>query len=666
MTNLLLTPTLSWTNVDFKDVTPGHFKEAIEILIPQVRAEHEATVTGNALTFEALFEQDPKRRQLDQISVMLSHLVNVVDNPDLRQVYTDCMPQISVMSQELGLDERAYQQVVAFSQTDAFTQLNPIQAKITTKVIRNYEREGIHLAPAIKERLGQIAARLVELGQIFDCNLSDFTGEATLKFDLADLAGVPERTIQNSTLLPSGQIEITMISGGFDTIATHADSASARQAVYESALSLGVQRGRDNRPVLVEIAALSQEHARILGYPSYAHYAIEDKMAATPESAIAFTRNLAERCIVRAKQETSALIAFGTQFLDRPPVFADFGYIGNKMRKDRFSVDPEAMRKYFPVDKALKGLFQLLEDLYALQFIENTVRSTWHEDVQVYDIIDKTTHSRRGTLYMDLFKRKDKSDGAWMHPVRTRHKGQHEEHLPETIIVCNIPKNLANVSTFSFGELVTLFHEMGHALHNTLTDVTEEYFSGLCNVEHDAIEFPSQFMENFCWDYEVLKLLSSHVDTGEVLPLADFNNLKESKLFMAAGSLLSMTRYSLVDLMIYSNPLAVPADVEKEVYDEWKTRESDIRDEVLPSFTHIFSGGYAAGCYAYLWSEMLSTDAFAALSEQGATYHSQQEAAINFRNQILAVGGVASMADNFRAFRGRDPDLAPLLASYNC
>ena len=429
-------------------------------------------------------------------------------------------------------------------------------------------------------------------------------------------------------------------------------------------LEPGVAQGKDNRPVLAEIIKLRQEHATLLGYANHAEYQLEENMAKRPDTALDFSLDLARRSLPQAKREMAEMLEFGSNLLKRIPEFHDIGFVSEKMREAKFSVNSEALRQYFPVEKVVGGLFELIETLYGLRFVRNLTTSAWHEDVRVYDVMDVASNVLKGTLYLDLFKRKHKNSGAWMSPVQSRHDGGSQARLPVTYIVCNAPKDVGQVATFDFDEVVTLFHEMGHGLHNLLTEVPEEYFSGLNQVEHDAVELPSQFMENFCWDYEILKKLTQHVVTGESLPVAEFVNLKASKLFMAANSLLAGARYSILDMMVYSNPDKDPFELETQVLNSLKARERDPRATILPSFSHIFVGGYSAGYYAYQWAEMLSADAFAALKGEGSSFEAQRKAANLFRKHVLATGGVQGMDKNFKEFRGREPDLSHMLREY--
>jgi oligopeptidase A len=662
--NQLLDRAITRHDIDFSNLPAQHFREAIDTLLPKLKAHHEYIATDAPLTFEALFETDETSRQLGRIVGLLHHLTSVAETPELRDLFAEYMPVIATTQQEMQLDERVPARIKAYLETEEAKTLDPMRARIVQEIIRNYEREGVYLEASDKESLMTLQGRETELTQQFDCNLSDFDAAAVLTFSIEQLQGVPPRTLENATLLEDGRYEVTRVSGGFADIVTYCEVEETRKTVYEYGLNEGKSVPWDNRPILAEIARIAHDRARLLGFPNYATYAMDQQMASSPAEALAFEVGLAAKSLSKARDDTRELTEFGTRLMGRTPAHHDFAYLGEKMCQARYSLDSEAMRKYFPVNTVVSGMFAMLEELYDITFARDTARSVWHQDVEVYEVVDKASQRTLGILYMDLFKRANKGSGAWMNPAQTRHVEKGETYLPVVYLVCNAPKDKSQEPTLEFGEVVTLFHEMGHTLHNILTEVDEEFFSGLSHVQHDAVELPSQFMENFCWDYSTIKLISRHVETGECLPESEFEKLTASRHFMAASSVLRTARYSMMDLLIYSNPDVAPETIETLVFDTWQTRERDRRNSNLTGFKHIFSGGYSAGYYAYQWAEMLSADAFAALKEEGATFLEQKAAAMRFRKHVLATGGLSSMADNFRAFRGRDPDLTYLLRDY--
>ncbi len=663
MTNPLLQPAIQHFELDFNSIQEAHFVEALDALIPAMQTEHEALATKAGLTYAELFEGSPNSRQLGAVMGLLTHLGMVAETPELRRIETEYAPRIAQLAQEQGLDSRVYWKIKNFAATPQFEQLTELQRRAVTKTLRNYERSGIQLPDAQKARIAEISARMSELSQKFSTNLTDFTDQAVLTFSKEELVGLPARTLANLGGTSDGKLQVGMVDGSFTDVMTYCEVASTRKAVYEAMLGRGTQAPWDNRPLLGELAALPQERAALQGYPSHAHYALEDRMAGNPAAALQFEEELAKLSWPKAKAEADELAAFGAQLLGRPPEFHDRAFISEKRRQAAYATNAETIRQYFPVKIVVAGLIRILEELYGLRF-ERIDVSTWHEDVVAYAMYDVTTQASLGRVYMDLFKRKSKQSGAWMNPMCNRHIDANGVRQPVTYLVCNAPKDIGQEPTFEFGEIVTLFHEMGHTLHNQLTEIDEEYFSGLGQVQHDAVELPSQFLENFCWDYEIVKQLSAHVTTGECLPASEFQNLVAARYFQAAESMLGGARLSMMDMTVFSVPGTDPLTVEDEVSRRWAVRPRDTRALIMPLFGHIFGGGYAAGYYAYQWAEMLSADAFAALKEEGASYRDQAAAVKRFRKHILAAGGVSDMGRNFQAFRGRAPRTEFLLASY--
>lgn len=664
MTNPLLNPALRTQLINFPAVQAAHFKEAFDVLVPKMVEEHEAWVTTAPLTFQGMFVDGDIGPQLGAVTGLLSHLTSVADTPELRAIYDDAIPRISQLEQEQSLDVRGWQKVKAYAATEDYASLSPLYKKLVAEILKSYEQGGIHLPDDKKARMGDISAELSELSHEFDCNLSDFTSEAVMSFSKEELAGVPARTLQNAIELPDGRLEISMVAGGFGDVMDYCEVESTRKAVYEYQLARGVEEHRDNRPLLAKTLVLRQELAAMLGYANYAAMSVEDDMAATPDAALTFTTQLAELALPRAREEAADIDAFGAQLLGRPVEFWDLAFLVEKYQQARYQVDTEALRAYFPVSQVVQGLFELIERMYDIVFEHDAAIPTWHPDVTAWRVVDKADGKVRGTLYLDLFTRKHKDSGAWMNPAASRHQAHGEHRLPVVYIVCNAPKDLGRAPTFTFDDVITLFHEMGHALHNLLTDVDEEFFSGLSQVQHDAVELPSQFMENFCWDYGVLRSLSTHIDTGEALPESEFAKLLNTRLFLAASRMLRTARYALLDMQLHTAVNPDPVAMEASVFDTWSVRARDPRAHMLPGFSHIFAGGYAAGYYAYQWAEMLSADAFAALKEAGNTLPEVRSRALDFRKHILASGGVDSMAVNFERFRGRAPDVRHLLEAY--
>jgi oligopeptidase A len=663
MKNQLLTKSIKNHEIDFTNLKAKDFIKAFEKLIPDVKNEHECIINNQKLTYFDLFESDEKSEQLSSVVGYLNHLNSVVQTDEIRDIYGKYMPQISSLYQELSLDIRFFNKIKDYEKTEDYKNLSTIRKKIIEDMLLQYNLSGINLPNEQKLELQKITFELTELSEKFENNLLDVEATFEKEIDLKELIGLPQRSLLNLKKITNEKVLISKSSGVYDDILTYCENENTRKKIYEDLLVLGIKDGYDNRILISKILELKQKQAKILGYDNYAELSLEQEMLKNPEDVLIFIENLGNKALKKAQEDSESVNQYGQKFLNKIPEFHDRSYVIEKMRKELYDVDSESIRKFFPISKVLSGLFEIIKDLYNINFQANKNNSIWHEDVLSYDILNDS-QIKIGTLYLDLFKRKFKESGAWMNPALNRHISLKDIRLPVTYIICNIPKDSVKETTIEFNDVITLFHEMGHALHNILTEVDEEYFSGLSNVEHDAIELPSQFMENFCWDYEIIKKLSKHIETGETIPEDEFNKMKIAKNFLAAAGTIRQVIFSYLDMYIHKNKEINPMEIEKEIFNKWKIREQDERSHFLPSFSHIFAGGYAAGYYAYKWSEVLSADAFAALKEVGATYKEQKEMANRFKNIILTKGGTEKMLDNFKEFRGRNPDIKFLLIDY--
>ena len=668
MTNPLLQKAIKNHDINFSELTSENFREAFEILIPKVLEEHEYEAMNAGLTFKELLESSKEQEQLGAAIQYLSHVNSTVQTPEIREVYEEYIPRLMAIFQDFSVDERIYHKLGSFTNTPEFQELTDIKKKVIRTILFTFEIEGVALTHDKKDRLKEIAVKVTELQTQFSNNLVDTQSLLSVELTKSELRGLPDRALKNLTEVigqKSGEnlYKITYISGLFGDILTYATNSETRKKVYESQLCMGVKEGADNRPLLSQISTLLHEQAKILGYSNFAELTMIKNMVTAPSYALSFINSLADKSFPQAKKETAEVDEFGFELLQKKVEFEDRAFVINKMKTTLLNLDDEKIRQYFPVDKVVSGLFDIIETIYEIKFVP-TSNNLWHEDVRGYDLVDVKNNEKIGSLYLDLYKREFKNDGAWMNGVISREITDEGLRLPVAYVVCNAPKDVGQVSTFDFDEIVTLFHEMGHALHHLLTKVNDSYFSGINHVQHDAVELPSQFMENFCWDYEVLKRLSSHVETLEVFPKELFDTMKNAKNFLSANQMLKQAIFSQVDMRIYSEPQSAPLSIEKEVFKKWSTRELDSRVFFLPTFSHIFAGGYSAGYYAYKWAEVLSSDAFAALKESGATYVEQKSAAQQFREHILETGGYKDMNENFFNFRGRDPDIKYLLEDY--
>lgn len=658
--NQLLKPEILHHNIDFDVIKPDDFIEAFNLLIPQVIEENEYMLEQAPLEYDALFEFMPKKEQLGMVMQILFTLNSLVQNNEIKEIEENYMPELSALYQKMFLDIRGYNKIEQYKLTENYTQQSEIHKKVIEDVLFNLKMGGVNLSQEKKVELEKIAYQLSELSTKFDNNLNEVESKLEINLSLDELTGLPTRAMQGMIEI-NGKYKISQSSGLYTDILTYCDVEETRKKIYEQLQQIGIKEGFDNREILQKIIELKQHQAKILGFDNYAQLALVKRMVKNSDEVFDFVNHLGNSSIKAAIKESEILEKQGWQILNKKPSFHDQKYITYKVKEKIYKINNEELRKYFPVRKSVNGLFDLLRDLYEINFIENKSYTTWHIDVIAYDVIDNKTNNKLGVLYMDLYKRKFKTSGAWMNSVVNRHITKIENKLPVAYIVCNIPKDMGQETTLDFEEIITLFHEMGHALHHLLTDVDIEYYSGLNNVEQDAIELPSQLMENFCWDYHVIEMISSHIITGDKLPKEEFDKLLSMKNYLSAISMIRQIIFAELDMRIHNNENKNAMDIEREVLEKWKVKDIDTNACILPSFTHIMSGGYSAGYYSYKWAEVLSADVFGAFQEAGKNYKEQKLIANNFRKTILARGGINKMADNFFEFRGRQPDINYLL-----
>lgn len=658
--NELLNSEILNSNIDYNKIKENDFIIAFEKLIPQVKEEFENILNGD-LSYLNLFESNLKFKHLNKVIDYLNHLNGVSQTDKLREIYGNYVPKISLLFSEMYLDERYYDKIVSFKDTLEYKKLSNDRKKIIIDIIKNLEYEGINLDKFAKERLNNISFELTSLSEKFENNLMDVQNTYEKIVHLSEINDLPQRCLDNLEVIDEFNVKISEVAGNYSDILTYSKNRNLRKSIYEEQLSLGVKDGFDNKPIITKILNLRQEKAKILGYNSYAEYSLNDQMLNSPTKVYSFISKIAKKAIKQAKKDQTIISNYGKKILNDNVTFYDRAFIIEDLFAKACKINQEEIRKYFPVDSVLNGLFKLINSLYNISFVENKTKSTWHTDVLSFDVFDNDKFI--GNLYLDLYKRKNKESGAWMSPFQSYENTEFSQKTQVTYLVLNIVKNQKGISTLNFDDVITLFHEMGHALHNILSKEPEDYYSGLSNVEHDAIELPSQFMENFVWDYEVIKLITNHVENNQIMPTKVFNKLKENKNFLVAGGLINQCIFSYLDMKIHDNELDF-ISMEKQIFNQWKYKDIDPRNNFLSVFSHIFAGGYAAGYYSYKWSEVLSSDAYAALKEEGKHYFNQQKMALNFKDNILSVGGKKSMAYNYKKFRGKSPNIIHLLNNY--
>jgi oligopeptidase A len=683
----LTNPLLDFSDHPLFDVIrPAHIAPALDQLLPAAEAALEqVTATDFPAAWRAIAGVlDVATEKLGRAWGAVSHLHSVADTPELRAAYTEALPRVTEFFTRLGADERLYAKYKAIP----VDSLNVEQKHAHTLAIRNFVLSGAELVGAHKERFATIQERQAEVSQKFSENVLDATDQWSAIVTPEDLTGVPNDVLQTTRAAAEKDgvagHKLNLKMPCYLPIMQFAHSSAVRETIYRayatraSDQSAAVQAGKseqDNTPWLKEILALRQEEAQLLGYTTYAEVSLATKMAKSPNEVMGFLRDLAHRARPYAEQDVAEMRAFAAEHLNlKDPQAWDWTYVGEKLKEARYAFSEQEVKPYFPAPKVLAGLFKIVETLFEVS-IRRDNAPVWHPAVEFYRIERHSQATRDGGLppelvgqfYLDPGARAGKRGGAWMDDVRARWLRPDTNTLqtPVAHLVCNFAEGVGDKPPLlTHDDVITLFHECGHGLHHMLTQVNERDVSGISGVEWDAVELPSQFMENFCWEWSVLRHMTSHVDTGEPLPRALFDKMLAAKNFQSGLQTLRQIEFSLVDMLLHSDGdkaqdfMQVLRDVRTEV----AVLQSPAWGRSLHTFSHIFAGGYAAGYYSYKWAEVLSADAYAAFEETaGADGEPSIATGRRYRETILEVGGSRPAMESFKAFRGREPKLDALL-----
>ena len=675
--NPLLSPALL---PDFPALQPAHVVPAVEAVLADYRAAVERLVADpTARDFDSLIA--PLERLDEQLSRTwspVSHLHGVKDSPELREVYSEADERITEFTTELGQHRGLFEAMKAVREGAGFGALDRAQRTLVEDSLRGFRNSGVALEEPARTRFREIQTELSKLDTAFEEAVLDASEAWTLPLTEAQLAGLPP----SARDLLAGQAKAKGKDGFLATlkgpvvqaILAHADDRALREAVYTAyntrASDQGPQAGTfDNSERIARILALRHESAQLLGFPSAAHESLEDKMAGTPERVLAFLRELAAKARPVAQRELEELRAFAASELglhDLQPW--DVGWASEKRRVARYAFEEEQLKPYFALPGVLKGVLDIATDVFGVHFRERHDVATWHDDVQYFDVLDADGTVRAG-VYFDHYAREGKRGGAWMDVCRTRLglTGQ----IPVAYLTCNAaPPVEGRPSLLTHDDVITLLHEFGHGLHHLLTEIGWPAVSGINGVEWDAVELPSQFMENFGWKREALDRFARHWQTGEALPDDLFAKMTAARHYHAGLFLVRQLEFALYDFRLHLeyDPAKGPRTLEllEEVRAEVSVITPPAWHRFPHAFTHIFAGGYAAGYYSYLWAEVLSADAFGAFEEAAAAAGSVFDAATGarYRREILAAGGSRPALESFIAFRGREPDPNALLRSY--
>ncbi len=661
----------------FGEIQPDHVVPAIEQILDENRsaidrlAEQANRETPTWQSLAAPIEELNDR--LSQAWSPVSHLNGTMNSPALRDAYQACLGKLSEYGTWLGQHEGLFRAYQALKDSPNYAELSSAQQRSVDNTLRDFRLAGVDLPADAKRRYGEIQARLSELTNSFSNHVLDATQAWHKDITDADtLDGLPESALDtlkaNAEAKQLDGYRITLDFPSFFPVMSYAHDRALRKEVYTAfvtrASELGPNAGEyDNAPLIEEILALRQELARLLDFATYADYSLATKMAESPDQVLEFLADLAKRAHAQAQEEFNELEAFAKETLgldDLQPW--DVGYASEKLREARYAISEEQLRPYFPAPQVIDGLFRVTERLYGVQFVADDDAPRYHPDVRYYTICEGDTPI--AGFYLDLYAREGKRGGAWMDECRVRREREDGSlQLPVAYLTCNFTRPVGGKpALLTHDEVTTLFHEFGHGLHHMLTRQTVADVSGINGVAWDAVELPSQFMENFCWEREGLDMIAAHVDTGERLPDELLGKLQAAKNFQSAMGMLRQIEFSLFDFRLHHELEAPSADDVQRLLDA-------VRDEysVVPradfnrfqnSFWHIFAGGYAAGYYSYKWAEVLSADAYGAFEEAGVF---DGDTGLRFRREILEQGGSRDAAELFKAFRGREPSVEPLL-----
>lgn len=658
----------------FDRIRPEHVSPAVDALLADAEAALQAvTAPEFPADWNAISKVlDVASERFSRAWGAVGHLNAVADTPELRAAYNEAMPRVTAFWTRLGSDERLYAKYKAIN----VAMLNAEQRQAHSNAVRNFVLGGAELQGEAKKRFADIQERLAELSQKFSENALDATDAFAYYAALGELEGVPEDVVSAARAAAEADgkegYKLTLKMPCYLPVMQFAKSSALREKLYRAYVTRASEFGDaafDNTSLITEILALREEEAGLLGYKNYGELSVVPKMAESPEQVVKFLRDLAAKAKPYGERDLADLRVFAAEQLNiTDPQPWDWSYIGEKLKEARYAFSEQEVKQYFPAPKVMAGLFKIVETLFEVS-IRRDSAPTWHPSVEFYRI--ERAGQKVGQFYLDPSARAAKRGGAWMDDVRARWLRPDNGVLqtPVAQLVCNFASGVdGKPPLLTHDDVTTLFHEFGHGLHHMLTQVNERDVSGISGVEWDAVELPSQFMENFCWEWDVLKHMTAHVDTGEPLPRALFDKMTAAKNFQSGMQTLRQIEFSLFDMLLhteYHAATAKPGEVMAllgRVRDEVAVMPSPPFSRTPNTFSHIFSGGYAAGYYSYKWAEVLSADAYAAFEETvGADGEPNIETGRKYRQAILEAGGSRSAMDSFKAFRGREPQLDALL-----
>ncbi|MEC8418629.1 MAG: oligopeptidase A [Pseudomonadota bacterium] len=657
----------------FSSIDAQSIKPAIEKAITQCKQEIEDVVASKDYSYSNLVHRlEESDDRLSKMFSPVSHMNSVVSSDELREAHDACLPLLSEYGTWVGQHEGLYNAYTELQQSDEFSSLSEEQQKVVENAVRDFTLSGVALPKEKKERFAQIQAKLSELSSTFSNNVMDATmGWTKHVTDKALLTGMPESAL-DAAAQAAHQKDLqgylfTLDIPSYLPVMLYADNRELREEMYRAYATKASEQGPnagkwDNTEIIKETLALRTELAELLGFSTYAERSLATKMADSTEQVITFLRDLASRSKPQAEKELEEVRAYAKDTHGVSELAAwDLPYFSEKLKQEKYTISDEMLRPYFPENKVLSGLFEVVHRLYGLKITEQPGVDTWHKDVRYFTITDDSD-VMRGSFYLDLYARAKKRGGAWMDECRVRRElANGELQLPVAYLTCNFNAPVGDKpALFTHDEVVTLFHEFGHGIHHMLTKMKAAGVSGINGVPWDAVELPSQFLENWCWEEDALNFISGHYETGEPLPADLLERMLAARDYQSAMQMVRQLEFSLFDFLLHSEKGST-VDVQGTL--------DAVREEVavvIPpsfnrfqnSFGHIFAGGYAAGYYSYKWAEVLSADAYSKFEEDGIF---NRETGNAFLENILEMGGSRAPMDLFVAFRGREPQVDALL-----
>lgn len=659
---------------NYSEIKAEHIQPALDKLLKEARELTQTLLNDNSVyTWDNLIEPLEKAdNQLERMWSPISHMNGVVNTPELRDAYNACLPKLSEYSTEMGQNKALFEAIQQIQDNQDALGLDDAQCKSIEDSLKGFRLSGVDLDEEKKKRYGEISSELSTITSSFSDNVLDATNGWTKQIDdQSALKGLPDTAIEQAAAAATQReaegYMLTLEFPSYYAVMSYADDRALREEMYRAYSTRASDQGDntklDNSDNLEKILKLRQEKAQLLGFDNYSELSLDTKMADSPNQVLEFLGELAEKSLPFAKKEYEELKQFAKDEVGIEDMQAwDVTYVSEKLKQERYSISDEDLKPYFPVDNVLAGLFELVEKLYSVSIKQNTSEESWHDDVRFYEIYN-ADGELKARFYLDLYARQHKRGGAWMADFCSRFKSSGNVQTPVAFMTCNSAAPAGGKpALFTHDEVITLFHEFGHGLHHMMTQIEYLDISGISGVEWDAVELPSQFMENWCWQREALDMFAAHYETGEKIPDELFDKMKAAQHFQTAMGMVRQLEFSIFDMKLHMDTSITTATQIQEILDTVRESVSVVTppsfNRFQHGFSHIFAGGYAAGYYSYKWAEVLSADAFARFEEEGLF---NQEVGIAFLTEILEVGGSRPAIESFKAFRGREPSVDALL-----